>query len=76
MLEPNDFFQNQVKQCRFQAESAVNKSDREFWLQLAHRWEMLLQAGGAVSKAEQKPRFKLSIFRKKKMFAFAKRRAA
>jgi hypothetical protein len=39
MLEPNDFFENQVKQCRSQAESAANKSDREFWLQLAHRWE-------------------------------------
>jgi hypothetical protein len=35
MLEPNDFFQNQVKQCRSQAESAANKRDREFWLQLA-----------------------------------------
>jgi hypothetical protein len=41
MLEPNDFFQNQVKQCRSQAGSAVNKKDREFWLQLARRWERL-----------------------------------
>ena len=47
MLEPNDFFQNQAKQCRSQADSTANKSDREFWLQLAHRWERLLQAGGA-----------------------------
>jgi hypothetical protein len=46
MLEPNDFFQNQVKQCRSQAESAANKNDREFWLQLAHRWENLSLAGG------------------------------
>jgi hypothetical protein len=44
ILEPNDFFQNQVKQCRSQAESETNKNDREFWLQLARRWERLLQA--------------------------------
>jgi hypothetical protein len=43
-LEPNDFFQNQVKQCRSQAESAADKNDREFWLRLANRWERLLQA--------------------------------
>jgi hypothetical protein len=42
MLEPNDFFENQVKQCRSQADSAPTKKDREFWLQLAHRWEKLL----------------------------------
>ena len=39
VLEPNNFFQNQVKQCRSQADSAANKRDRKFWLQLAHRWE-------------------------------------
>jgi hypothetical protein len=75
MLEPNDFFHNQVKQCRSQAESAANKSDHEFWLQLAHRWERLLQAGGAGIEAEQKPSFERPIFRKK-TFRFAKRRAA
>ena len=48
MLEPNDFFQNQVKQCRSQAEGAANKNDREFWFQLAHRWERLLQADGVA----------------------------
>jgi hypothetical protein len=57
MLEPNDFFQNQVKQCHSQAESAANKRDREFWLQLAHRWAMLLQAGGASIEADQRPSF-------------------
>jgi hypothetical protein len=44
MLEPNDFFQNQVKQCRSQAESAANKRDRKFWLQLADRWERVVAA--------------------------------
>jgi hypothetical protein len=43
MLEPNDFFENQIKQCRSQAQTAAKKSDREFWLQLAHRWEALSQ---------------------------------
>ena len=76
MLEPKDFFQNQVKQSRSQAESAANKRDREFWLQLAHRWERLSQADGAGIEAEQK-RFERPISRKN-AFAkrFAKRRAA
>jgi hypothetical protein len=70
MLEPNDFFENQVKQCRSQAESAANKRDREFWLQLAHRWERLLQAGGAGIEVDQKPSFERPFFRKKsKQFA-------
>jgi hypothetical protein len=53
ILEPNDFFQNQVKQCVFQAESAVNKNDRKFWLQLAHRWERLQASGVAIEKANE-----------------------
>jgi hypothetical protein len=76
MLEPNDFFQNQVKQCHAQAESATNKRDREFWLQLARRWERLLQAGGAGIEAEQKPSLERPIFTNMQRFAFAKRRAA
>jgi hypothetical protein len=43
MLEPNDFFQTQVKESRSQAERATNKIDREFWLKMALRWETLLQ---------------------------------
>ena len=73
MLEPNDFFQNQVKQCRSQAESATNKRDREFWLQLAHRWERLLQPRHI--EANQKPSFGRPFFGKKSK-QFAKRRAA
>ena len=55
MLEPNDFFQNQVKQCRSQAESAANKRDSEFWLQLADRWERLLRAGSAGIEVTKSP---------------------
>ena len=77
MLEPNDFFQNQVKQCRSQADSTANKSDREFWLQLAHRWERLLQAGGASIEADRRPSFERPISRKKPFAKrFAKRQAA
>jgi hypothetical protein len=53
ILEPNDFFKDQVNQCRFQADCCANKHDRRFWLQLATRWEKLLHAG-SVDKAEQK----------------------
>ena len=56
MLEPNDFFQNQIKQCRAQAKSAANKRDRKFWSQLARRWEKLLQES-AGTEAEQKRNF-------------------
>jgi len=77
MLEPNDFFQNQIKQCRSQAESAANKKDREFWLQLAQRWERLSQAGGTGTEAEQEPSFERPIYAKTRFAKrFAKRRAA
>jgi hypothetical protein len=73
MLEPNDFFENQIKQCRSEAGRAANKRDRMFWLQLAHRWERL--AGSAGIEAEQKPSFERPFFRKKSK-QFGKRRAA
>ncbi len=44
MLETNDFFEDQITQCRAQAERAANKADREFWLRLAERWKELLRA--------------------------------
>jgi hypothetical protein len=44
MLEPNDFFEDQIKECHAQAARAVDKSDREFWRRLAQRWAELLQA--------------------------------
>jgi hypothetical protein len=43
MLETADFFEGQIKQCNSLAARASDKSDREFWLRLAHRWEALLQ---------------------------------
>jgi hypothetical protein len=61
MLETSDFFQVQVKvqtkkcqvqikKCESLAAGAIDKSEREFWLQLAHRWEDQLrvrQCGGS-----------------------------
>jgi hypothetical protein len=44
MLEPTDFFQDQIKQCRNLAARANNKGDRDFWNRLANRWENLLRA--------------------------------
>ena len=44
MLETSDFFEEQIKECNAQAARAVDKSDREFWRRLAHRWEGLLRA--------------------------------
>jgi hypothetical protein len=43
MIEPADFFQRQAMQCRSQAERAANKTDREFWLDMARRWEGMLK---------------------------------
>jgi len=31
MLEPSDFFEDQIKECNAQAARAVDKSDREFF---------------------------------------------
>jgi hypothetical protein len=41
MIEKNEFFRDQFEQCRSLAERARNKTDREFWLRLAQRWEAL-----------------------------------
>jgi hypothetical protein len=43
MIEKDDFFRNQVEQCRSQVERSSNKTDREFWLDMALRWEGLLR---------------------------------
>jgi hypothetical protein len=42
MLQTRDFFQNEAKRCRASAESAARKADREFWLNMANRWDYLL----------------------------------
>ena len=53
VLNKTDFFQEQTVQCRALAARAASKTDREFWLRLACRWEGLLQRGGAGLEADQ-----------------------
>jgi hypothetical protein len=65
MIETSDFFQEQIEQCRAQAAKATSKTDREFWLRLAHRWEGLLPSRHSESvgqparkiRSAGKPRF-------------------
>jgi len=47
MLEKNVFFLNQIERCNSLAEQASNKDEQEFWLQLACRWQAMLQVNGA-----------------------------
>jgi hypothetical protein len=42
MLEIEDFLEDQIRQCKLLAEDASDKSDREFWVRAANRWEALL----------------------------------
>jgi hypothetical protein len=73
MIEKIDFFRDQIRQCRSQAESAANKADREFWLRLAQRWEWLLQqTDGAKLESVRPLRTGQSVLQRR----FAKRRAA
>jgi hypothetical protein len=72
MLETSDFFQEQVQQCRKLAADAHDKSDREFWLRLAHRWDGLLRAqrhAGTGVETVQKVRFERPIFSKRRRAA-------
>jgi hypothetical protein len=41
-METSDFFQDEAKRCKDNALRATRKDDREFWLNLARRWEELL----------------------------------
>jgi hypothetical protein len=43
MPEMTDFFQKQAQECRRLAAQATGKTDREYWLRLAQRWEWLTQ---------------------------------
>ena len=40
-----DFFQEQIEKCNGLAQRASDKTDREFWLGMARRWERMLEAG-------------------------------
>jgi hypothetical protein len=69
MLEPTDFFQDQITQCRSLAATASNKGDRDFWNRLANRWENLLRAqerGSPDGEIVEKTRFERPIFTKRR----------
>jgi hypothetical protein len=70
MLEPTDFFQDQIRQCRNLAARENNKSDRDCWSRLANRWENLLQAqvrGNTDGELVEKMRFERPIFTKRRV---------
>jgi len=71
MLETNDFFQGQIKQCNGLAARASNKDDREFWLRLAHRWEELLQVRqrGTLNIEVPTLRFERRVYTKRRRAA-------
>jgi hypothetical protein len=66
----SDFFQEQIKKCNSLVEQASNKTDREFWLGMARRWERMLEAGErGTLDVEIKPKFERLIFTKKRRWA-------
>jgi len=67
MRNPIDFFEEQKAQCCALATRAANKTDREFWLRLACRWEELLQAKqrGTLKVEVPTVRFERPIFKKR-----------
>jgi len=67
MLHKADFFQEQINQCRRLAAQASNKNDREFWLQMAQRWEGLLVE--RYSDASAPERGTKNIFQRARRFA-------
>jgi hypothetical protein len=71
MLETGSFFQNEITRCHGLADRAGNQADREFWLQLAHRWEELLrvkQSGAPNFEAIHKLSFERPLFLKRRAF--------
>jgi hypothetical protein len=66
------FFQIQIERCHELAGKAGNEGDREFWLQLAHRWEGLLrveQSGKPNFEIIHKLKFERPVFLKRRAFS-------
>ena len=62
----SDFFQKQIEKCNELTEQASNKTDRDFWLGMARRWEGMLEAGErGTLVVEIKPRFERPIMKKR-----------
>jgi hypothetical protein len=52
-METSDFFKDEAKRCRDNAGAAATKADQESWLNMASRWEELLNPGDDGVKAAQ-----------------------
>jgi len=66
MLNKSDFFQEQIKKCNGLAERASSKTDCEFWLSMARRWECMLEAGErGTLKVKIEPRVERLIMMKR-----------
>jgi hypothetical protein len=48
LMDNSDLFQDEATRCRDNAKRATNKDDREFWLNMANRWETMQR----ISKRE------------------------
>ena len=66
MIKKDDFFQKQIEKCNELTEQASNKTDRDFWLDMAQRWKGMLESGErGTLEVEIKPRFERPIFKKR-----------
>jgi hypothetical protein len=73
MTEMADFFQKEAQQCKRLAAQASGKKDREYWSDLAERWESLAQQNGGIKLENAQPPERGATVLEKR---FAKRRAA
>jgi hypothetical protein len=75
MLDTADFFEQQAKECRTSAARSRNKNDREFWLEMAVRWEGFLKTR---QSGDDEPVLRATRFRRSMLLArqAAKRRHA
>ena len=55
MQQTSDFFQDEANRCKHSAEMAAAKEDREFWLNMARRWEGLLHPNEESNAKMVKP---------------------
>jgi hypothetical protein len=62
MQEMTDFFEKEAQECKRLAAGATKKTDREFWLGLAQRWDGLLKP----DEAHERPRFERPIIQRSK----------
>jgi hypothetical protein len=50
-METSDFLQTEAERCKDNARKATRKADRDFWLNMANRWETMDRIRKHRSKA-------------------------